>query len=87
MAWGGVGGGGCQSCGVDLEIGSDGYFDHTGWEPALPLILAAWHDTAALSKILRLDEHIRWADEQNALDEISTFLRNLPEDHWLHLDE
>ena len=59
----------------------------SGWEPALPLILAAWHDTPALSKILRLEEHIRWADEQKALDEISTFLRNLPEDQWIHLDE
>lgn len=52
----------------------------SGWEPALPLILAALHDTPALIKMLRLDEHIRWADQQITLDKISTFLRNLPED-------
>ncbi len=25
-----------------------------GWEPSLPLILAAWYDTPALMKIIRL---------------------------------
>ena len=29
-----------------------------GWEPALPLILAAWWDTPPLAKMLRLREHI-----------------------------
>ena len=29
----------------------------SGWEPPLPLILAAWHTTSALSKMLRLEEH------------------------------
>ena len=28
-----VGGGGCQRGGVDLGIGSDGFFDHTGTDP------------------------------------------------------
>ncbi len=28
-----------------------------GWEPALPLILAAWWDTPHLAKIMRLREH------------------------------
>lgn len=59
----------------------------SGWEPALPLILAAWHDTPALTKILRLEEHIKWADKENALSVISKFLRNLPEDQWFHLNE
>ena len=58
-----------------------------GWEPALPLILTAWYDTPALIKMLRLEEHIKWADQQKALNEISTFLRNLPEDQWFHLGE
>ena len=33
----------------------------SGWEPSLPLILAAWWDTSAMSKMLRLREHIEWA--------------------------
>ena len=32
-----------------------------GWQPALPLILATWHDTSATLKMLRLAEHIEWA--------------------------
>ena len=33
-----------------------------GWEPSLPLILAAWSETPAISKILRLREYIEWAE-------------------------
>jgi hypothetical protein len=39
-----------------------------GWEPALPLILAAWWDTPALLKILRLEEHIRYAADKGVLN-------------------
>ena len=35
-----------------------------GWQPPLPLILAAWHDTPAMLKMLRLAEHIEWAAQQ-----------------------
>ena len=56
-----------------------------GWKPALPLILAAWHDTPAISKMLRLEEHIRWAAEHNALEKVRVFICNLEENDWLHL--
>lgn len=52
-----------------------------GWEPSLPLILAAW-DSPYLAKILRLDEHIRYAAEHGVLDEVDIFLRNLKPDQW-----
>lgn len=39
-----------------------------GWEPPLPLILAAWWETPLLAKILRFDEHIRYAVEHGVLD-------------------
>lgn len=55
-----------------------------GWEPALPLILAAWHDTPYLMKMLRLAEHIEWAAEHGALETVATFLRGLREDEWFH---
>jgi len=29
-----------------------------GWEPPLPLILAAWHETSDLLKAKRLEEHL-----------------------------
>lgn len=58
-----------------------------GWEPALPLILAAWHDTPAMLKMLRLQEHIRWADEHGVLQEISIFIRGLSESNWFHIGD
>ena len=56
-------------------------------EPALPLILAAWHDTPALLKMARVQEHINWASDHNALKTVSVFLRGLSEDDWFHLGE
>ena len=58
-----------------------------GWEPALPLILAAWHDTPALSKMLRLQDHIEWADAHKVLKVVSHFLRSLPESDWHHIGD
>ena len=58
-----------------------------GWEPSLPLILGAWHETPVLLKMLRLAEHIEWAEKNNALEEVATFLRGLGEDDWHHVGE
>lgn len=55
-----------------------------GWEPALPLILAAWHDTPHLSKIIRFQEHIRWADAHGALQEIYDYLISLKHEDWYY---
>lgn len=55
-----------------------------GWEPPLPLILEAWEHTPAPLKTLRLVEHLEWAAAHGALQEISRFLRGLPEPGWLH---
>ncbi|MCL6614142.1 MAG: hypothetical protein K6U03_05955 [Firmicutes bacterium] len=58
-----------------------------GWEPALPLILAAWWNTPALSKMLRFREHIEWAAAHGCLDQVYSFLRELSEDQWHHIGE
>jgi len=55
-----------------------------GWEPPLPLILAAWWDTPALSKMLRLREHLEWAESHGILSDVAAFLSSLPEDQWHH---
>ena len=34
-------------------------------KPPVPLILAAWHDTTGLMKLLRLKETIAWANSHN----------------------
>src|SRR5262249_33874015 len=57
------------------------------WEPAVPLILAAWHETPAMLKMVRLAEHIQWAEKHNTLPEVAAFLRGLREDEWHHLGE
>lgn len=57
-----------------------------GWEPSLPLILAAWWDTPIISKKLRFKEHLEWAAMHGCLDTIQSFLINLKEDDWYHGD-
>lgn len=58
-----------------------------GWEPPLPLILGAWHHVSNLEKMLRLAEHIQWADKHGKLTEASAFLRGLVESDWHHLGD
>ena len=61
--------------------------DGSGWKPSLPLILAAWHDTPAMLKVLRLAEHIEWAAQHGALESVAGFLRKLREEDWHHAGE
>ena len=56
----------------------------SGWEPPLPLILAAWWDTPILSKRLRLREHIEWAEAHDALNQVYEFMASLTEEEWYH---
>ena len=56
-----------------------------GWEPPLPMILAAWWETSGEQKQARLIEHVRWAHDHGALNTVATFLRSLPESEWHHI--
>lgn len=58
-----------------------------GWEPPLPLILAAWHETVPVEKQLRFKEHIQWAFDNNQIEEVGKYLRSLKEEEWYHLGE
>ncbi len=58
-----------------------------GWEPPLPLILAAWWDTPALPKMLRFREHLEWASAHGVLDQVHSYLGQLPEGEWHHIGE
>lgn len=60
---------------------------NAAWNPSLPLILAAWHDTPPIMKMLRLLEHIEWADANGVIDEVDNFLRGLDESSWYHIDD
>jgi hypothetical protein len=58
-----------------------------GWQPPAPLILAAWHYSSNLEKMLRLAEHIQWAEKHGSLPAVAAFLRNLAETDWHHLSD
>jgi len=58
-----------------------------GWEPALPLILAAWDHSPGLVKIVRLQEHIEYASAHGVIEEVDSFLRALPESDWFHIGD
>ena len=54
------------------------------WNPALPLILAAWDFSSNEDKANRFREHLAWANENNYLDETESYLRKLHEEDWHH---
>jgi hypothetical protein len=58
-----------------------------GWEPPLPLILAAWWEASDQQKQERLEHHVRWAGDHNFIDQIAKFLNSRPESEWHHLGE
>jgi hypothetical protein len=58
-----------------------------GWNPPLPLILAAWYDSSPNSKQFRLIQHLTWADSHGQLKEIANFLTSLNEDQWFHIND
>jgi len=57
-----------------------------GWEPPLPLILAAWWDTTAEQKRERLIGHIKYAANHGILDKVDKFIRELDPDQWAYGD-
>lgn len=58
-----------------------------GWEPSLPLILAAWHETMPIEKQMRFREHVEWAGDQGQLEQVGKYLRSLNEGDWYHFGE
>jgi hypothetical protein len=58
-----------------------------GWEPPLPLILAAWDATMPIEKQLRFKSHLEWARDQGQLAEIGQYLRSLNDSDWYHFGE
>src|SRR5262245_10111013 len=58
-----------------------------GWEPPLPLFLAAWWHTPMLAKMSRLRQHLRYAERHGVLDRVDAFLRVLPESEWAHASD
>ena len=55
-----------------------------GWQPALPLILAAWWETSDAQKRVRLTTHINYAEEKGILNQVNEYLRSLKENQWVY---
>ncbi|MFH1642601.1 MAG: hypothetical protein ABIC04_06930 [Nanoarchaeota archaeon] len=66
------------------EILPDKVKGGNGWNPPLPLILAAWWDTTDNQKRERLLIHINYAFEKGVLDRIWEHLNSLTEKDWVH---
>jgi len=58
-----------------------------GWNPPPPLILAAWHHASNIEKAQRFADHLEWAEKRGNLRAIASYLRDLPESDWHHLDD
>ncbi len=56
-------------------------------KPSLPLILSGWEHTVPVQKYLVFKEHIRWASDNNQIEEIGKYLRSLSESDWAHYGE
>ena len=59
----------------------------SAWEPAPPLILAAWWESSILTRVVRLRQHIEHAEWHGALSQIDAYLCALPEEQWAHVDD
>ena len=53
------------------------------WVPPIPLILAAWYEPD-FAKQKRLEEHIKYAEANDCLNEVSTYLKSLGSDQWFY---
>jgi len=53
-----------------------------GWQPPLPLILAAWSHTTDTEKRERFELHLQWAEAHGALAKIYAYLNTLEPGDW-----
>ncbi len=58
-----------------------------GWEPAPPLVGAAWKDTPSIPKRMVFREHIEWAASHGFLPQVFKFMKDLPESDWHHMGD
>jgi hypothetical protein len=58
-----------------------------GWQPALPLILAAWWHTSDAEKATRFAEHVMWAYDRGAPEAAADFVMTMAESDWHHSGE
>ncbi len=55
-----------------------------GWDPPIPLILGGWWYSTEHEKQQRFFQHLRYAEKNGIIKEVSGFIRSLTEDEWCH---
>jgi hypothetical protein len=53
-----------------------------GWEPPLPLILAAWWEASDGDKRSRFHSHLRWACDHGAVESVANLLISMRLEDW-----
>jgi hypothetical protein len=53
-----------------------------GWEPLLPLILAAWWEASDSDKRSRFHSHLRWASEHGAIELVAALMSSMKPEDW-----
>lgn len=53
-----------------------------GWEPPLPLILAAWWETSDNEKRSRFHSHLQWACEHGAIEPVASLISAMKPEDW-----
>lgn len=53
-----------------------------GWEPPLPLILAAWWHASDEEKRKRFHLHLKWASEHGCLEAVGQLLASMKPEDW-----
>lgn len=56
----------------------------SGWNPPLPLILAAWWEASDAQKRDRFLDHLRWADDYGIANEVLSYLKSLSLEDWFN---
>lgn len=55
--------------------------------PTPPLVGPVWKATPSISKRMCLREHLEWAEASGNLVEVLEYMKQLPEDEWLHMGQ
>jgi hypothetical protein len=55
--------------------------------PTPPLVGPAWKATPSISKRMCLREHLEWAEASGNLAQVLDYLKQLPEEEWLHMGQ
>ena len=69
------------------ELLPDTRHDGYGHIPPMPLTSTAWSEASDTQRSDRLREHLEWAEQHGALEQVHSYLSLLPESEWHHVGD